>query len=87
MGVTLAILTKSRIFAPATAIRQSNCARRQRGTIASSPSKRDSHLEAFSHNPLDGSIALLVAKHVNQMPETAVPFVQSRITVTITFHQ
>ncbi|CAK8685642.1 unnamed protein product [Clavelina lepadiformis] len=34
-----------------------NFARRGRGTSASSLSRRDSDLEAFSHNPPDGSFA------------------------------
>jgi len=37
-----------------TAQRPSNCARRRRDSRASSPSRRDSDLEAFSHNPSDG---------------------------------
>ena len=35
----------------------SNCASSRRGTSASSPSRRDSDLEAFSHNPSDGAVA------------------------------
>ena len=46
-------------------------------TVSSRFSGRDSDLEAFGHNPSDGSFGTigLSAKHVNQMSEPAVPLV------------
>ncbi len=42
--------------------------------------REDSDLEAFSHNPTDGSFAATdrSIKHMNQMSEPAVPLVLSR---------
>ena len=52
-------------------------------------SRLDSDLEAFSHNPSDGSLALLAHKpsSIDQMSEPAVPLVLSRITIATICHQ